>query len=87
MVGLTLLYWIVFYFWKPYALNIHNYANYFNQAVVLIFLAISVLGKHNLFNDTIKIVSLYGTISLIVISLVLQMARVYAYNKSLKQEF
>ncbi len=85
--GLTLLYSIVFYFWKPYELNIHNYANSFNQAVVLIFLTISVLAKHNLLTDTIKIVCLYVTITLIVISLVLQMAPVYVYKKSLKRGF
>ena len=87
IIGLTLIYTIVFFVWKPYSLNIHNYANYFNQAVVIVFLVFSVLGKHKLLNDSIKIFNLYSTISLIVVALVLQLIRVYVYQKSLKREF
>ena len=34
-----------------------------------------------------KIVSLYGTLGLIVIALAIQMARVYVFNKSEKRKF
>jgi hypothetical protein len=87
ITGLHLLYTILLFFWKPYALNIHNYVNFFNQAVVILFLVFSVLGKHKLLNDSIKILNLYATITLIVVALVLQLIRIYVYKKSLGRSF
>ena len=87
MIGLILLYTIVFAYWKPYTLRIHNSANIFNQSVTLLYLVFQVLEKHHFFNDTLKIVSLYVTIALIVLALVLQVIRVYVFKKSLRTTF
>ena len=87
MIGLILLYTIVFAYWRPYTLRIHNSANIFNQSVVLLFLVFQVLEKNYFLNDSLKIVSLYATIALIVLALVLQAIRVYVFKKSLRKTF
>ena len=87
MIGLILLYTIVFAYWRPYTLRIHNSANIFNQSVVLLFLVFQVLEKHHFLNDALKIISLYATIALIVLALVLQAIRVYVFKKSLRKTF
>ena len=87
MAGVILLYSVVFFCWRPYALSIHNYANIYNQTVLMMFFGLEVLGKQKLLNETVSIASLYGTVSLIVVGLVIQMARVYVHNKSEKRKF
>lgn len=37
MTGLIFLYSVVLFCWKPYILNIHNYANIYNQIVLMLF--------------------------------------------------
>jgi hypothetical protein len=53
----------------------------------MMFFGLEVLGKQKLLDETASIASLYGTVSLIVVGLVIQMARVYVHNKSEKTKF
>ncbi len=87
MAGLIFLYSVVFFYLKPYDLSIHNYANIYNQTVLMLFFGLEILGKKMALSDTMKIVSLYGTLGLIVIALAIQMARVYVFHKSEKKKF
>ena len=87
MIGLILLYTVIFACWKPYTLRIHNSANIFNQSVILLFLVFQLLEKNNLLNDTLKIICLYATITLIVVALLLQVIRVYVFKKSSRRLF
>ena len=88
IASLTLVYSLIFFFYKPYVSTIHIYVNLFNQSIVLAFLAIEILGKYDFLNDKSKTVCIYIIVSLIFVALVLQMTRVYyVYKLSLKQKF
>lgn len=87
MAGVIFFYSIVLFCWRPYSLSIHNNANIYNQTVLMLFFGFSILGKIMPLGDDMKLTVLYGTLGLITIALLIQMARVYVFSKSEKQKF
>ena len=86
LASITIIYLLVFVLWKPYALQIHIYANIFNQSIVMVFIAFEMLGKYNFLNDTFKIIISYAISFLILMAIILQMIRIYVLKKSLKSK-
>jgi hypothetical protein len=86
LASITIIYLLVFALWKPYALQIHIYANIFNQSIVMVFIAFEMLGKYNFLNDTFKIIISYAISFLILMAIILQMIRIYVLKKSLKSK-
>ncbi len=85
--GLATIYIFVLMIWRPYIFKIHNFGIVFNQGIVVMFLAFQLLGKYGYLNDLLMELYLYLTLSLIVIALLVQAARLYIQNSSPIQIF
>ncbi len=87
MTALTGFYLMVLILWRPYVMKLQNLGIIFNQGNVVIFLVLQVLSKYKVLDATVKMVSLYLTIGLISVALVLQIVRVFAHANSQGQVY